>query len=125
MTSPLCIDPDSPALVNGVLTENLGIDSGGVLLALLHRGTPEPAEVAQVFSTSTDDQDVLQIEVLRGNRMMSADATSMGRLQIRGFQIGPAGIPQITLVLRTAGGGVWVSAKDAAGSDLEVKVLPP
>ncbi|ACU78713.1 molecular chaperone DnaK [Mycoplasma mycoides] len=93
---------------------SLGIETmGGVMTKLIERNTTIPAKRTQIFSTATDNQPAVDINVLQGERAMAADNKSLGQFQLTGIQPAPRGIPQIEVTFEIdANGIVSVSAKD-------------
>lgn len=93
---------------------SLGIETmGGVMTKLIERNTTIPAKRTQIFSTATDNQPAVDINVLQGERAMAADNKSLGQFQLTGIQPAPRGIPQIEVTFKIdANGIVSVSAKD-------------
>ncbi|MBW2978172.1 molecular chaperone DnaK, partial [Candidatus Woesearchaeota archaeon] len=92
----------------------LGIETlGGVRTPLIERNTTIPAKKSQIFSTAADNQPAVTINVLQGERAMSADNKSLGRFDLVGIPPAPRGIPQIEVSFDIdANGIVNVSAKD-------------
>jgi len=75
-----------------------------------------------VFSTASDNQSVVTINVLQGEREMSADNKSVGRFELSGIPPAPRGVPQIEVTFDIdANGIVNVSAKDF-GTGKEQKI---
>ncbi|AME10816.1 molecular chaperone DnaK [Mycoplasma mycoides subsp. mycoides] len=93
---------------------SLGIETmGGVMTKLIERNTTIPAKRTQIFSTATDNQPAVDINVLQGERAMAADNKSLGQFQLTGIQPAPRGVPQIEVTFEIdANGIVSVSAKD-------------
>ncbi|MBU0980723.1 MAG: molecular chaperone DnaK [Nanoarchaeota archaeon] len=93
---------------------SLGIETlGGVFTKLIERNTTIPTKKSQVFSTAADHQPAVTINVLQGERAMSADNRSLGRFDLVGIPPAPRGIPQIEVTFDIdANGIVHVTAKD-------------
>lgn len=108
----------------GALRENIGFDEHGVLHVVLLRGTTTPAMGQVVLSTSVDDQTEIVLHVLRGNRMMSRDATALGAVVVP-VRPQPRGLPQVTLTIGVDGGDVVASAVDADGAPLPMERRVP
>ena len=102
---------------------SLGIETlGGVATKLIERNTTIPTSKSQIFSTAADNQSVVDINVLQGERSMAKDDTSLGRFQLVGIPLAPRGIPQIEVTFDIdANGIVNVKAKDL-GTQKEQKI---
>ena len=94
----------------------LGIETaGGVRTPLIDRNTTVPTKKSQVFSTFSDNQPQVEINVLQGERPMSADNKSLGRFVLDGIPPAPRGVPQIEVTFDIDSNGILsVSAKDKA-----------
>ncbi|MBU4502035.1 MAG: molecular chaperone DnaK [Nanoarchaeota archaeon] len=92
----------------------LGIETlGGIKTPLISRNTSIPTSKTQIFSTAADNQPAVTINVLQGEREMSADNKSLGRFDLVGIPSAPRGIPQIEVTFDIdANGIINVSAKD-------------
>ncbi len=95
---------------------SLGIETlGGVFTKLIERNTAIPVEKSQVFSTATDNQTVVDIHVLQGERPMAKDNKTLGRFQLSDIPPAPRGIPQIEVTFKIDTNGIVnVTAKDKA-----------
>jgi molecular chaperone DnaK len=93
---------------------SLGVETqGGVATAIIPRNTTVPTSNSQVFSTTEDNQTVVRIHVVQGEREMAADNKTLGRFELVGLPPAPRGVPQIQVTFDIdADGVVNVSAKD-------------
>lgn len=104
---------------------SLGLETlGGVSTKLIERNSTIPTSKSQVFSTAADNQTSVEINVLQGEREMSADNKSLGRFVLDGIPPAPRGIPQIEVSFNIdANGIVNVSAKDkATGKEQKITI---
>lgn len=95
---------------------SLGIETlGGVNTILIPKNTTIPTEKTQIFSTATDNQTSVEINVLQGERPMAKDNKSLGRFILDGIPPAPRGVPQIEVTFDIDANGILnVSAKDKA-----------
>ncbi len=95
---------------------SLGIETlGGIFTKLIERNTTIPTKKTQIFSTATDNQTAVSINVLQGEREMASDNRSLGRFDLVGIPPAPRGMPQIEVTFDIDANGILnVSAKDMA-----------
>ena len=93
---------------------SLGVETqGGVATKIIEKNTTIPTTKSQVFSTTEDNQDVVRIHVIQGEREMATDNMSLGRFELLGIPPAPRGVPQIEVAFAIDTDGVTsVSAKD-------------
>ncbi len=68
---------------------------GGVMKKLIPRNTTIPVRRSDIFSTSENNQNTVEIHVVQGEREMATDNKSLGRFKLYGIPPAPRGIPQI------------------------------
>ena len=102
---------------------SLGIETlGGVMTPLIPRNTTIPTAKSEVFSTAADNQDIVEIHVLQGERSMATENNSIGKFVLDGILPAPRGIPQIEVTFDLDANGILnVSAKDK-GTGKEQKI---
>jgi molecular chaperone DnaK len=93
---------------------SLGVEtSGGVFTRIIDKNTTVPCKKSQVFSTAVDNQPLVSIHVLQGEREMAGDNKTLGRFELVGIPPAPRGVPQIEVTFDIdANGIVHVGAKD-------------
>ena len=101
----------------------LGIETlGGVTTKLIERNTTIPTRKSEVFSTASDNQPSVEINVNQGEREMAKDNRSIGRFHLDGIPPAPRGVPQVEVTFDIdANGIINVSAKDK-GTGKEQKI---
>ncbi len=88
---------------------------GGIATPLIKRNTTIPTRESQVFSTASDSQTQVEINVLQGERPMAIDNKSLGKFTLDGIPPAPRGVPQIEVTFDINVNGILeVTAKDKA-----------
>ena len=101
-------------LLLDVTSLSLGIETlGGVMTKLIEKNTTIPTKKSQVFSTAEDNQSMVSIHVLQGEREMAADNQALGKFELVGIPPAPRGVPQIEVTFDIdVDGIIHVQAKD-------------
>ncbi|MBD0362496.1 MAG: molecular chaperone DnaK [Coleofasciculus sp. C3-bin4] len=75
---------------------SLGLETiGGVMKKLIPRNTTIPVRRSDIFSTAENNQTLVEIHVLQGEREMASDNKSLGRFKLTGIPPAPRGVPQV------------------------------
>src|SRR5690242_3301070 len=104
---------------------SLGIETmGGVMTRLIDSNTTIPTRKSETFSTASENQPSVEINVLQGERPMAKDNKSLGRFILDGIPPAPRGIPQVEVNFDIDANGILnVSAKDkASGKEQKITI---
>ena len=93
---------------------SLGLETiGGVMKKLLPRNTTIPVRRSDVFSTGENNQTVVEIHALQGEREMASGNKSLGRFKLTGIPPAPRGVPQVQVSFDIDANGILqVTARD-------------
>lgn len=103
----------------------LGVETaGGVATAMIAKNTTIPTKKGTVFSTAVDNQPMVSVHVIQGERPMADDNKTLARFELVGIPPAPRGVPQIEVSFDIdANGIVHVSAKDlGTGKQQSVRI---
>lgn len=77
---------------------SVGLETiGGVMKKLIPRNTTIPTRKSDIFSTAENNQTLVEVHVLQGEREMANDNKSLGRFKLMGIPPAPRGVPQIVV----------------------------
>ena len=104
----------------------MGIEiSGGAMEPIIKRNTTIPCRHSKIFTTAMDNQAMVRVKIVQGERKMAEDNKMLGVLELHGLPPAPRGVPEIEVTFELDVNGILkVAAKDmATGKKQDMRIV--
>lgn len=117
----------SDVLLVDVTPLTMGIEiSGGLMEAIIPRNTSIPCRKSKTFTTAMDNQDMVRVHILQGEREMADNNKSLGVLELHGIPPAPRGVPSIEITFAIDADGIMKATvkDDGTGRTADLRIVP-
>ena len=117
----------SDVLLMDVTPLTMGIEiSGGLMEPIIDRNTTIPCRKSKIFTTAMDNQDMVRVHILQGERDMAENNKSLGRLELHGIPPAPRGVPSIEVTFAIDADGIMKATvkDDGTGRSADLRIMP-
>ncbi len=104
---------------------SLGVETaGGIMVPVITRNTSIPAKQSEIFTTSTDYQDAVDVHIFQGERPFTKDNKDLGVFRLMGIPPAPKGRPKINVTFDLDSDGLLsVSAREErSGKEQSIQI---
>ncbi|TBU02039.1 heat shock protein 70 [Hamiltosporidium magnivora] len=114
-------------LLLDVVPLSLGIETvGGIFSKIVNRNTTTPFKVSQIFTTSEDNQDEVDIKIYQGERPLAFHNKYLGNIKLKDIKPLPKGVPRIEVIFEADSNGIYkITAKDQIDNkEQSMEIIP-
>jgi len=113
------VEKNSPAIKDGRLVEDIGLETlGGVFTPLARRGHEIPVRASEIFACGGDGQREIWIRLARGTHDVFARNHELGWFAVGSLPAAPRGILQVNVTVVVQGSSIALEAMETGGARL-------